>query len=199
MKWHTNRILKNKTVTIFAVSFLVILFGFVVVKEVNSLGNKVLMKTSMGDITIELNPSAAPITVKNFLSYVDSGFYDDLVFHRVIKGSIIQGGGFDESGIQKKTNKPIKLESNNGLKNNKYTIAMARTSSPDSATSQFFINTNNNLFLDYSVTNSGYTVFGKVVKGKDVVDRIEQVKTTTKNNMQNWPVKNIIIYSIKRI
>jgi cyclophilin family peptidyl-prolyl cis-trans isomerase len=166
---------------------------------------QVLIKTSMGDIIVELYPDKAPITVKNFLTYVDEKAYDGTVFHRVIADFMVQGGGFDGSGTQKTTHDPIKLESNNGLKNEKYTIAMARTNAPDSATNQFFINTNNNDFLNYGTVDplgrkmDGYAVFGKVIKGQDVVDKINSVKTTTKNRMDDWPVDDVVIESVKRV
>jgi len=197
-----KNILKNKPVAIFLIAVLLVLFTIFVMNMVDNIGdnldNEVLIKTSMGDITVELNPQKAPITVENFLSYVDSSFYENLVFHRVMDGFMIQGGGFEISGEQKKTDAPIKLESNNGLSNSEYTIAMARTTLLDSATSQFFINVENNFPLDYSNVNPGYAVFGKVTKGQEVVDKIKVVETTTKNNMKNWPVEEIIIYSIKR-
>jgi len=165
-----------------------------------SLSNKhdeVLIKTNKGDIVIELYENKAPITVENFKTYVNEGFYSGLVFHRVIKDFMVQGGGFEINGVQKETRAPIVLESNNGLSNEKYTIAMARTNSPNSATSQFFINTNDNTFLDYGLRDQGYAVFGKVVKGFDVVDEIENSQTTTKYGyMKNWPVEDIIIESV---
>ncbi len=154
---------------------------------------KVLLKTSMGDIVIELYKDKSPITVENFLSYVKEGAYDGTVFHRVIDEFMIQGGGFTPDGKQKPTREPIKLESNNGLKNEKYTLAMARTTIPDSAANQFFINTNNNEFLNYGVRDEGYAVFGKVIKGQEVVDKIGKSQTTAKNGMTDWPVKNVII------
>ncbi|MCF7871676.1 peptidyl-prolyl cis-trans isomerase [Candidatus Woesearchaeota archaeon] len=163
--------------------------------EVNNMSNVVVLETNKGNIEIELDRESAPDTVENFLSYVNEGFYDGLVFHRVIKGFMIQGGGFTQEGIQKETKQPIKLESDNGLKNLEGTIAMARTSVPDSATSQFFINTVDNDFLNYAIGpgREGYAVFGKVVKGMDVVKSIEQVSTTTKQGMQDWPVEDVVI------
>ncbi len=164
-----------------------------------SQGQKALIQTNYGNITIQLDSSKAPITTNNFETYVKSGFYDGTVFHRVIKGFMIQGGGFTTSGTQKKTNSPITLESNNGLQNKKYTIAMARTNDPNSATSQFFINTANNDFLNYGARDQGYAVFGKVVSGFDTVDKIENVQTQTKNGMQDWPVQDIIIEKVSLI
>lgn len=164
----------------------------------NSSNPKVLLKTSKGDITIELYSDKAPITVKNFLSYVDDKTYDGTVFHRVINSFMIQGGGFDTSGKQKPTKAPIKLESNNGLKNDIGTIAMARTMDPNSATDQFFINTAKNDFLNYGFRDEGYAVFGKVVSGMDVVKAIESVSTTTKNGMGDWPSEDVLIISVRR-
>jgi len=157
--------------------------------------NIVVIETTKGNIEVELNSSASPITVKNFKTYVSAGFYDGTVYHRVIPGFMIQGGGFLPNGNQKEVMSPIKLESNNGLSNLTGTIAMARTNVPDSATSQFFINTKDNTFLDYvNASNPGYAVFGKVISGMDVVYEIEKVSTTTKYGMyQDWPVDNIVI------
>ncbi len=155
--------------------------------------NIVVLETTKGVIEIELDLNHAPLTSANFISYVNSGFYDGLVFHRVIKGLMVQGGGFDANGNQRQTMAPIPLESNNGLKNTVGTIAMARTSNPDSATSQFFINTVDNEFLDYSQGNPGYAVFGKVVKGMHVVYAIEDSKTSERFGQQDWPVEDIVI------
>ena len=156
----------------------------------------VKLTTNFGDITLELNADKAPITVANFLQYVESGFYDNVVFHRVIDGFMVQGGGFDANMKQKKTKAEIKNEADNGLTNDKYTVAMARTSVPDSASSQFFINVGDNDFLNHSALTSsgwGYCVFGKVIQGMDVVDKIKAVKTTTKSGHQDVPVENVII------
>lgn len=156
------------------------------------------MDTTAGNIVIELNEEKAPITVENFKNYVDDGFYDGLIFHRVIDGFMVQGGGFDELMNQKGTKAPIKIESNNGLKNERGSIAMARTMDPNSATSQFFINTQNNTFLDYpGQDGNGYTVFGKVVSGMEVVDKIEKVKTGNKGMHGDVPVEPIVIESMK--
>jgi len=139
---------------------------------------QVEIKTSMGDIVVELNHDKAPLTVDNFLAYVRSGFYKGTIFHRVIDGFMIQGGGFDEKLNQKPTRAPIPIESNNGLSNAPYTIAMARMGSPNSANSQFFINVNNNTGLDYPGQDGyGYTVFGKVVSGMDTIDKIAALPT----------------------
>lgn len=162
----------------------------------------VKLETNLGDITIELNAEKAPITAANFLSYVDDGFYDGTIFHRVIKGFMVQGGGFDENMTQKSTKSPIKNEANNGLANDHYTIAMARTSAPDSATGQFFINGNNNDFLNHTAPTGsgwGYCVFGKVIEGMDIVDKISQVKTGNKNGHQDVPVDNVVIKKASRI
>ncbi|OQW70524.1 MAG: cyclophilin [Proteobacteria bacterium ST_bin12] len=158
----------------------------------------VKLTTNFGDITLELNAEKAPITVANFLQYVESGFYSDVIFHRVIDGFMIQGGGFDTNMKQKKTVSEIKNEANNGLANDKYTIAMARTSIPDSASSQFFINVGNNDFLNHTAPTSsgwGYCVFGKVIEGMDVVDKIKAVKTGNKAGHQDVPVEPVIIKS----
>ena len=160
----------------------------------------VLMKTSMGEITIELDKEKAPVTVDNFIAYVNDKFYDGTVFHRVIPAFMIQGGGFDKDMTQKKTKAPIKNEAGNGLKNLNGTIAMARTSDPNSATAQFFINTKDNAFLDHrndTPQGFGYAVFGKVVKGMEVVKKIEQVQTTTRGPYENVPVTAVVIESVR--
>ena len=159
----------------------------------NSSNPVVIIETSKGNIEIELYPEKAPITVENFLRYANEGFYDNTVFHRVIAGFMVQGGGFTSDGKEKTTHETIQLESNNGLKNKEGTIAMARTSVPDSATSQFFINAQDNVFLDYSAGNPGYAVFGKVISGMEVVKAIEKVQTTTKFGMKDWPVDDVKI------
>jgi len=154
------------------------------------------IETTMGNIEIELCSGKAPKTVKNFLQYVNSGFYDGTVFHRVIKSFMIQGGGFNKDMEQKDTLSPISIESDNGLKNDRGTVAMARTSNPNSATSQFFINAKDNNFLNYTSSTPqgyGYAVFGKVIKGMDIVDKIENVKTSSQNFMDDVPVSKIII------
>jgi peptidyl-prolyl cis-trans isomerase B (cyclophilin B) len=156
----------------------------------------VVLTTNFGDISIELNAEKAPITVANFLQYVEDGFYDGMIFHRVISNFMIQGGGFDANMKQKATKEPIKNEADNGLSNDEYTIAMARTSVPDSATGQFFINVKNNDFLNHTSPTSsgwGYCVFGKVVAGMDVVDKIKAVKTTSKAGHADVPVEPVII------
>ena len=157
---------------------------------------KVKLATSMGDIVVQLDPAKAPKTVENFLAYVQDKHYDGTVFHRVIDGFMIQGGGFTPDMVQKSTKPPIALEAGNGLKNDKYTIAMARTSIPDSATSQFFINVNNNAMLNApNPDGHGYAVFGKVVEGADVVDKIKGVATGNKGPHQNVPTTPVVINS----
>ncbi len=156
----------------------------------------VKLSTNFGDITLELNAEKAPITVANFLQYVESGFYEGVIFHRVIDGFMIQGGGFDVDMQQKKTKDEVKNEADNGLTNDNYTIAMARTSIPDSASSQFFINATDNDFLNHTAKTPsgwGYCVFGKVVEGMDVVDKIKKVKTTSKAGHRDVPVEAVII------
>jgi cyclophilin family peptidyl-prolyl cis-trans isomerase len=165
---------------------------------VNLQNNVVKLQTSMGNIVIELNEQAAPVTVKNFLGYVQSGFYDGTIFHRVIPGFMIQGGGFTLKMNRKKTLDPIINEAKNGLSNKRGTLAMARTNNPNSATSQFFINHRDNDFLNYMDDNQpGYAVFGKVIEGMDVVDAIASVKTATRNGMENVPVEPVEIVSAK--
>lgn len=159
---------------------------------------QVKLHTNMGDMLIQLDAEKAPKTVENFLTYVKEGFYDGTVFHRVINNFMVQGGGFEASMKQKQTHAPIENEANNGLKNEQYTLAMARTADPHSATAQFFINVANNEFLNFTAPTSngwGYAVFGKVVEGTDVVDAIKKVKTGTKGFHQDVPVEDVIIES----
>jgi peptidyl-prolyl cis-trans isomerase A (cyclophilin A) len=159
---------------------------------------KVLIKTNLGNIEVELNAQKAPISSKNFLAYVDSGFYKGTIFHRVIPSFMIQGGGFDKNMVEKPTLAPIKNEANNGLKNDRGTIAMARTQIVDSATSQFFINHQNNAMLDHGARDYGYAVFGKVTKGMDIVDKIAATKTTSKAMYQDVPVQAVTILDVQR-
>ena len=167
-------------------------------KTINLERNIVKLETSKGNIVIELNEQAAPVTVRNFLGYVEAGFYDGTIFHRVIQGFMIQGGGFTEKLERKKTLDPVVNEAKGGLSNMRGTIAMARGPNPDSATSQFFINHSDNEFLDYIDENqAGYAVFGKVTEGMDVVDTIAAVKTITRNGMEDVPVEPVIIQSAK--
>ena len=161
----------------------------------------VKLLTNFGEITLELDAEKAPITTANFLQYVDNGFYNGTIFHRVIDGFMIQGGGFDASMNQKESADEIKNEADNGLKNDKYTVAMARTSAPHSASSQFFINAGDNDFLNHTSQSSsgwGYCVFGKVVAGMDVVDKIRQVATTNRKGHQDVPVENVVIETATR-
>ena len=154
------------------------------------------LHTNFGEISIELDADKAPITVANFLQYVEDGFYENTIFHRVIDGFMIQGGGFDTDMKQKATKAPIKNEADNGLTNKSYTIAMARTPNPDSASSQFFINVADNDFLNFSSPTAqgwGYCVFGKVTAGTEVVDKIKKVKTGNRNGHQDVPVEPVII------
>jgi peptidyl-prolyl cis-trans isomerase B (cyclophilin B) len=154
----------------------------------------VLLTTNHGNIKLELDAPKAPKTVENFLTYVQSGHYDGTIFHRVIDGFMIQGGGFEPGMKQKPTNDPIENEASNGLKNDTYSIAMARTSEPHSASAQFFINVKNNSFLDYPGQDGwGYCVFGKVVEGTDIVDKIKSVKTTRDGMHSDVPVEDVVI------
>jgi peptidyl-prolyl cis-trans isomerase B (cyclophilin B) len=156
----------------------------------------VKLQTNFGPITLELDPERAPETVANFLDYVNSGFYNNTVFHRVIDGFMIQGGGFAPGMKQKPTKNAIKNEADNGLKNEAYTIAMARTGDPHSATAQFFINIADNSFLNHTVPNAqgwGYAVFGRVIEGQDVVDRMRKVRTGNRGMHQDVPLDDVII------
>jgi cyclophilin family peptidyl-prolyl cis-trans isomerase len=159
----------------------------------------VLIETSVGNVKVELFEDKAPTTVKNFLSYVDDKFYDGTVFHRVIKGFMIQGGGFEPGMKEKKTKDPIKNESDNGVSNERGTIAMARTSDPNSATAQFYINVVNNKSLDKAGDKAGYCVFGKVIDGMDVVDKIRAVETGAAKGFTDVPKTDVVIKSIKRV
>jgi len=155
----------------------------------------VLLETTLGNIKLEFYPDKAPISVENFLNYVRSGFYSDIIFHRVIPGFMIQGGGFTKDMQQKPTQTPIKNEAKNGLKNLRGTLSMARTSVVDSATSQFFLNLVDNAYLDHGTRDYGYAVFAKVVEGMDVVDAIAKVKTGNNGMHQDVPVEPVIIKS----
>ena len=161
---------------------------------------RVVMKTSLGEIELTLDAERAPRTVANFLRYVDEGFYDGTIFHRVINGFMIQGGGYDENLERKRTHEPVRNEAKNGLRNLRGTISMARTNAPHSATAQFFINHADNKNLDYpSFDGWGYAVFGKVTGGMETVDRIADVYTTSRNGMQNVPEQSVITESVSRI
>ncbi len=157
---------------------------------------RVKMSTNQGDFIISLNAEKAPKTVANFLAYVKDGFFDGTIFHRVIDGFMIQGGGFEPGLKQKPTKAPVENEANNGLKNNKYTLAMARTSDPHSATAQFFINVANNDFLNHTAPTAqgwGYAVFGEVVEGQDVIDKMKGVPTANSGFHQNVPTNDVVI------
>ncbi len=190
--------------TVMTVVVLLLFSSSIIIMAVNTFFKKpevneiVVLETSMGVIEIELDREKAPVTVDNFVSYVEEGFYDGLVFHRVIEGFMIQGGGFQPDGTWKQGHDPIRSEARNGLKNERGTIAMARSSDPDSATSQFFINTVNNTSLDYPNPDGyGYAVFGRVVEGMDVVDAIESVETGVKQtlygDMRDWPIEDVVL------
>jgi peptidyl-prolyl cis-trans isomerase B (cyclophilin B) len=166
------------------------------------MGTQVDLETSKGTIRVELDEVKAPLSSKNFLEYVDASHYDGTVFHRVIPGFMIQGGGFEPGMRQKSTNATIQNEANNGLKNDRYTLAMARTSAPHSASSQFFINATNNNFLNFTAETAsgwGYAVFAKVVSGSEVVDAIEGVKTGNKGGHGDVPLEDVLILSAKRV
>ena len=170
--------------------------------ESNGPDNTVLMRTSMGDLIIELDAERAPASVKNFLAYADDGFYTDTLFHRVIDGFMIQGGGYTGDFQRKATRAPVSNEAYNGLRNRRYTIAMARTTAPHSATSQFFINTENNTNLDHTGTTQrgwGYTVFGRVIDGMEVVDAISQVRTGSAGPFgRDVPREPVVILGVER-
>ena len=183
---------KSLAALLFAIS------SFIAHAEGGNALQKVKLTTSHGDIVIELNADKAPNTVENFISYVDSGFYTDTIFHRVIKDFMIQGGGFDKEFTQKKVNEPIQNEANNGLTNVKGSIAMARTGDPHSATAQFFINTVDNDFLNFRGENDaawGYAVFGRVIEGSDVVEVIRALSTSNRGHHQIVPANNVVILS----
>ncbi len=160
---------------------------------------RVRVTTTMGSFVIELNPDKAPITVQNFLNYVDQGFYTDTLFHRVIPDFVVQGGGYLAGLTEKPTGAPIVNESDNGLKNVRGSVAMARKTNPDSATAQFYVNLAANDFLDYQPGNPGYAVFGQVIEGMSVVDQISAVPTTTQGQFENVPVTDVVIQSVTRV
>lgn len=165
----------------------------------NQAGPRYVVETSIGNFTIELWPDKAPITVKNFLEYVDEGYYNGTIFHRVMSDFMIQGGGFDRSGREKIARESIKNEATNGCKNTRGTIAMARTANPDSATCQFFINVVDNPGLNHKPDNFGYCVFGKVVDGMETVDKIRYAKTGRFGRMENWPQTPVIILNVTKL
>jgi cyclophilin family peptidyl-prolyl cis-trans isomerase len=190
---------RNSGVYLFVVAAALIFLAFGCRPEKGNLKGLKMVKleTTKGAIVIEVNETAAPVTVANFLQYVQDGFYDGTIFHRVIPNFMIQGGGFTPDMKQKTTRPPIVNEGKNGLKNKRGTLAMARTNDPNSATGQFFINLVDNAFLDYSARNPGYAVFGQVVEGMDVVDAIAKVKTGIKDMQKDVPDEPIIIKSAK--
>ncbi len=171
----------------------------VIVRNPDTLGTRVRIETTMGNITVELFDEDAPLTVENFLAYVDDGFYTNTIFHRVIAGFVVQGGGFLTGMTPKTTNDPVPSEADNGLLNERGTVAMARTSNPDSATSQFYFNLIDNDFLDASDSNAGYTVFGQVLTGLSVIDRIATVETGTVEGYEDVPLEDVRIRSVERI
>jgi cyclophilin family peptidyl-prolyl cis-trans isomerase len=155
-------------------------------------------ETTLGDFTIELFEKEAPLSVANFLKYIDSGFFDGTIFHRIVPGFVIQGGGFTEDMTQKRTNPPVKNEADNGLKNSRGTLSMARTNDINSATSQFFVNLKDNDFLDHTRGNFGYAVFAKVVDGMDIIDKIAAVETGRKRGFDDVPVEAVIMKSVRQ-
>jgi peptidyl-prolyl cis-trans isomerase A (cyclophilin A) len=155
-------------------------------------------ETTLGEFTIELFEKKAPVTVANFLKYIDDGFFDGTVFHRIVPGFVIQGGGFTEDMTQKRTQPTIKNEADNGLKNERGTLSMARTNDVNSATSQFFVNLKDNEFLDHKRGNFGYAVFGRVTEGMDVIDKIAAVETGRRRGFEDVPVEPVIMKSVRR-
>jgi cyclophilin family peptidyl-prolyl cis-trans isomerase len=156
-------------------------------------------ETTLGDFTIEFFEKEAPLSVANFTKYIDEGYFDGTIFHRIVPGFVIQGGGFTEDMSQKKTKAPVKNEADNGLKNSRGTLSMARTSDVNSATSQFFVNLKDNDFLDHSRGNFGYAVFARVTEGMDVVDKIAAVETGRKKGFDDVPMEAVIMTSVKRV
>jgi len=181
------------------IAVLALTLSFANVSLAEKANPQILLKTNLGDIKVELYPKEAPKTVKNFLDYVDSGFYEGTIFHRTIAGFMIQGGGFTENMEQKEVNDPIENESNNGLSNLQGTLSMARTNYPHSATSQFFINAVNNYRLDARGRRPGYAVFGKVTEGMDLVSRISRSPTAPKAGHRDVPQQPVIIEKVVRL
>jgi peptidyl-prolyl cis-trans isomerase A (cyclophilin A)/peptidyl-prolyl cis-trans isomerase B (cyclophilin B) len=180
-------------------SALVIALGWHSQSYADSAKPRVRMKTNMGTIVLELDASRAPLTVANFLAYVKSGHYNDTIFHRVIAGFMIQGGGFTDKNVEKPTQKPVVNESGNGLSNRRWTIAMARTGDPHSGTSQFYINVADNVSLDPQPGRWGYTVFGKVAEGMEVVQKISETPTGTSGQLDDAPIKQVIIEKMELV
>ncbi|MDD4983948.1 MAG: peptidylprolyl isomerase [Candidatus ainarchaeum sp.] len=178
-------------ILIIAIVFLV--FSVAKPKEKEITKEIAVFETTQGTFEIELDRNAAPITVENFVNYVKAGFYDGTVFHRVIPNFVAQAGGYTADGVSKPRGSPIFLESKNGLSNKLGTVAMARTMVENSATSEFYVNLKDNLFLDYSPETAGYAVFGKVIKGMDIIFKIAELPTKTKYNMEDWPVQDVVI------
>jgi peptidyl-prolyl cis-trans isomerase A (cyclophilin A) len=156
-------------------------------------------ETTLGEFTIELFEKDAPVTVANFLKYVDDGFFDGTIFHRIVPGFVIQGGGFTEDMTQKRTHPPIKNEADNGLKNERGSLSMARTNDINSATSQFFVNLKDNDFLDHKRGNFGYAVFGRVIRGMDVIDKIAAVETGRRRGHEDVPLEAVVMTSARRL
>ncbi len=183
-----------RSLILFLMFSLISTASFSTENQTDSQPTKVKLQTTLGDIVIQLDPQKAPITVSNFITYVKSGFYNGTIFHRIIPGFMAQGGGFDINMRKKPTLAAIKNESNNGLKNDRATISMARTSNPDSATAQFFINYGNNSSLNFPAQRgSGYAVFGIVVEGMDVVDKMAKMPTSSRAGLRNVPTTDIVI------
>lgn len=159
----------------------------------------ILFETSLGDFKIEFHPKEAPVSVANFQKYIDEGHFEGTVFHRIVPGFVIQGGGFTEDMTQKKTNPPIKNEADNGLKNKRGSLSMARTNDVNSATSQFFVNLKDNDFLDHSRGNFGYAVFAHVVEGMDVIEKIAAVETGRRKGMDDVPLEAVVIKGVRTI
>jgi cyclophilin family peptidyl-prolyl cis-trans isomerase len=183
----------RRTLTLLALALAVLAAGAGPTAAAAGKGPVVVLETSMGVIKISLNEEKAPTTVANFLEYVKAGHYDGTIFHRVIPDFMIQGGGMDGAMEERPTRKPIKNEARNGLRNSRGTISMARTNDPDSATDQFFINLKNNHPLDFGIGGAGYAVFGEVIEGMEVVDKIAAVRTTAKKGHQDVPVTAVVI------
>ncbi len=162
-------------------------------------GSLIRFETSHGGFSVELFPKEAPVTVENFLAYVEEGFFDGTIFHRIVPGFVIQGGGLDKEFQNKQTRAPIRNEAKNGLKNTRGTLSMARTSVVDSATSQFFVNLADNAFLDHSSRDFGYAVFGRVTEGMDVIDKIAGVATGRRKGYQDAPMEDVVIVSARRV
>ena len=162
-------------------------------------GSLIRFETSHGGFSVELFPKEAPVTVENFLAYVEEGFFDGTIFHRIVPGFVIQGGGLDKEFQNKETRAPIRNEAKNGLKNTRGTLSMARTSVVDSATSQFFVNLADNAFLDHSARDFGYAVFGRVTEGLDVIDKIAGVATGRRKGYQDAPMEDVVIVSARRV